>query len=240
MHFIEGKLQRWELHCILYLGVVLCAVWMEIVILLYCYCASVLYGLRIASNFISVLCCVLYGRQHGSSEGNQGLCYSFLGRVASAITRLVGLYKAPPLSRDAQSSFQSWPRNVLHYQRPPATPLETDANLESNTSGVPNCQIAATETLKSGADLKKATLPLNGSNTSKQQASCFLKLETTPLWIQMPVQCYQRQQNLWMLILPTKKRTTLLLLSKTALLWTGFHDPKINQIYKYKMDKNSK
>ena len=107
-----------------------------IAILLLCYCAIVLYGLRIESNFISVLCCVLYGWQHGSSEGNQGLCYSFLGRVASAITRLVGLYKAPPLSRDAQSSFQSWPRNVLHYQRLPATPLETDANLESNTSGV--------------------------------------------------------------------------------------------------------
>ena len=173
------------------------------------------------------------------SEGNQGLCYSFLGRVASAITRLVGLYKA-------RCSIARCTKQLSKLTKECA-PLSAPA---SNTSGdrcqsgkqhvwcAIVCQIATTETLKSGADLKKAALPLNGRNANKQQASCFLKLETTPLWIQMPVQCYQRQQNLWMLILPTKKRTTLLLLSKTALLWTGFHDPKINKIYK--MDKNSK
>ena len=149
--------------------------------------------------YISVLCCVLYGWQHGSSEGNQGLCYSFLGRVASAITRLVGLYKA-------RCSIARCTKQLSKLTKECA-PLSAPA---SNTSG-DRCQsgkqhvwcaivsqIAATETLKSGADLKKATLPLDGSNANKQQ---------------MPAQCSQ----CWMLILPrTKKWTTHILLSKTA------------------------
>ena len=120
-----------------------CTVWNEIaILLLYCYICSycdivlVCYMDLQLHRILSQCCavCCMDGSM-AAVKAIKGFVTVSSGEWLRPSHALWVSIRHAALSRDAQSSFQSWPRNVLHYQRPPATPLESDANLESNTSG---------------------------------------------------------------------------------------------------------